>query len=67
LIGSLKDLLEGLGDLNDIATGEKIVGDHPAARSMIAAERQRERALAAAARDGFAAFRRKRAFWPEKT
>jgi inorganic triphosphatase YgiF len=66
-LGRLKSLLDSLGELNDIATGETIVGEGRAAEILIAAERAREERLIAAAAKAFRRLARAGPVWAKDT
>ena len=64
---ALKTLLDTLGALNDIATGEALVAAEPAILHAIIAERDREETLLDEAQKAWRALKRAKPFWSEKT
>jgi len=64
-IAWLETLLKSLGDLNDIATGETLIGAGPAAESVKSRERGREVRLVADAADALKRLAKSRRFWPK--
>jgi inorganic triphosphatase YgiF len=62
-VGALKDLLEDLGDLNDIATGEALAAEYPPAGTLIAGQAKREARLLARACGHFGKLAAAKAFW----
>ena len=62
-VSILKDLLDDLGDLNDIATAAKLAGDYPPADELLAGEARREAKLLTKACGRFAELKSARPFW----
>jgi inorganic triphosphatase YgiF len=62
-LSALKDMLEDLGDLNDIATAGELAGDYPPADDLLASEGNREARLLAKARGHFAQLKAVKPFW----
>ncbi|HEX4741142.1 MAG TPA: CHAD domain-containing protein [Caulobacteraceae bacterium] len=60
---ALKDLLEHLGDLNDIATAGELARDYPPADELLAGEARREAKLLAEACGCFGELRSAQPFW----
>ena len=60
---ALKDLLEHLGDLNDIATAGELARDYPPADELLAGEARREARLLAKACGCFGELKSARPFW----
>lgn len=62
-VSTLKDLLEDLGDLNDIATAGELAGDYPPADKLLEGEGRRESRLLAKACGHFGELKAARPFW----
>lgn len=62
-VSTLKDLLDHLGELNDIATAAELAGDYPPADDLLAGETRREAKLLAKACDCFGELRAAKPFW----
>jgi triphosphatase len=62
-VSALRDMLEHLGDLNDIATAGELARDYPPADDLLAGEARREARLLAKACGCFGELRSDRPFW----
>lgn len=66
-LASLEDLLENLGELNDIATGRVVAQGFTHNPDLASTQAARERDLLAAAETTFKAFKTARPYWPAET
>ena len=66
-VGRIKVLLDCLGELNDIATGEGFIDHGSAFRRLNDRQASREKRFMGLARHALAAFRNTKKFWPEAT
>jgi len=64
--GKIKALLDCLGELNDVATGEKLLADHPAPKRLTDRQASREKRLIGSARRAWDAFDETKRFWPKQ-
>lgn len=62
-VSTLKDLLDDLGDLNDIATAGDLAGDYPPADELLKGELRREARLLARACGHFGELKSAKRFW----
>ena len=65
--GKIKTLLECLGELNDVATGEALLAEHAAPESLTDRQASRETRLVGSARRAWDAFGETKRFWPKRT
>ena len=65
--GNIKALLECLGELNDVATGEKLLAEHTAPKCLTDRRASRETRLIGSARRAWDAFGETKRFWPKQT
>ena len=65
--GKIRALLECLGDLSDVATGENLLAEHPAPKCLTDRQASREKRLIGSARRAWDAFGETKRFWPERT
>ncbi|HSZ53849.1 MAG TPA: CHAD domain-containing protein [Caulobacteraceae bacterium] len=62
-VSTLKDLLDHLGELNDIVTAAKLAGDYPPADDLLTGEARREAKLLARSCDCFDELESAKPFW----
>ena len=65
--GKIKALLECLGELNDVATGEALLAEQAAPKSLTDRQASRETRLIGSARRAWDAFGDTKRFWPKQT
>ena len=65
--GKIKALLECLGELNDVATGENLLAKHAAPTCLTDRQASREKRLIGLARRAWDAFGETKRFWPKQT
>jgi inorganic triphosphatase YgiF len=63
----IKVLLDCLGELNDVATGEGLVAEHTAPKGLIDRQASRETRLIGSARRAWDDFGETKRFWPKQT
>jgi triphosphatase len=66
-IARIEALLDCLGELNDIATGEGLIGDGPALKRLTNQQAPREKMLIGSGRRTLDALRKNNRFWPKLT
>jgi inorganic triphosphatase YgiF len=65
--GKIKALLECLGALNDVATGENLLAEHAVPKCLTDRQASREKRLIGSARRAWDAFGETKRFWPKQT
>ncbi len=63
----IKALLECLGELNDVGTGENLLAEHAAPKCLTDRQASREKRLIGSARHAWDAFDETKRFWPKQT
>ena len=66
-VARIKTLLDCLGELNDITTGEGLIGDGPALKRLTDRQASREKMLIGSGRRALDVLCKNNRFWPKLT